>query len=432
MSARQAFEHLAQRGTPRGADVVLRAARTTATVPDPVPRRWPLRVVLVGVAAVFLIVLAITWRVGTEDSQPVDTGPGYLFGEPTNTTLIINTGFGSLVALDLDTGVAQQYDDLDVRPIDTFSQPVHLIADRIVYQGGVGPTTMPMDLEGQPHLIAEARRFVASGQPGRIWLVPGDDSVTEVTLDGRVTVPRTPLPAGRSGQPVFVGAGVGSVLAIDNSPNEFWDPRTGRQFGNVEAEAQAARGSTLVAGWPSAVVHLPDGRTAEITPDFLAPTAAISPDEQLVAVWKEGGRAEQGDGPDPGFVLIDAVTGAWRSIPVHGGAEVTGLAWSPDGSWVFALGPGSISAYRIDAGSAMTVESQSLVGGGMVGIAEDEGPPLLDSNPSLCPEASASPPSPDATYLTGATDGGQPVPDIEVDNPITVGEPCQVRLAGSA
>ena len=193
MSAIQAFERLAERGTARGSDDVLRVARAASTTADDPGRRWPVRIVLVGVAAVFVLVVAVALRGGSEDSQPVDTGPGpgYLFGEPTD---VLAELLAQDRALDLDTGVAQQYDDIAVRPREIFLQSIDRIGGQVVYQGDDGPIAMPLDLSGEPRLVAQSFFYRASGYPDRLWLVQRDDTVSEVTISGETTVPSTQLP----------------------------------------------------------------------------------------------------------------------------------------------------------------------------------------------------------------------------------------------
>ena len=54
----------------------------------------------------------------TSSSAPSTTEPPFLFGAQTDTTLVIAPGYGPLVALDLDTGNAQRFDDTDGVPGD--------------------------------------------------------------------------------------------------------------------------------------------------------------------------------------------------------------------------------------------------------------------------------------------------------------------------
>lgn len=433
MSAIQAFERLAERGTARGSDDVLRVARAASTTADDPGRRWPVRIVLVGVAAVFVLVVAVALRGGSEDSQPVDTGPGpgYLFGEPTDTTLIINTGFGSLVALDLDTGVAQQYDDIAVRPREIFLQSIDRIGGQVVYQGDDGPIAMPLDLSGEPRLVAQSFFYRASGYPDRLWLVQRDDTVSEVTISGETTVPSTQLPLFGSNRSVSPDVGVGSGLAVsgqfdgEGDGPQFWDPVSGEEVDLPDAETMAARGSTLVTGWPSSIAVVPDGESVDIDPDLFASSAAVSPDEQTVALW-----SQTEEEAEPGLVLVDAKTGHWESIPGGSGFAATGLAWTDDGSWVFALGDGAVFGYQMGAPSGLVVHTQSIIGGGPLAVERSEGPQLAAADPIPCPERTESVPSPDETIVQAAPDGGLPMPTVDVEVPITSATPCLVRQGG--
>ncbi|MBL8777854.1 MAG: hypothetical protein JNK12_18085 [Acidimicrobiales bacterium] len=432
MSATRTFERLAERGTPRGADAVLRAARVGSNAEVHAGRRWPVRVVLVGVAAVFVLVVAVALRGGNEDSGPVDTGPGtgYLFGEPTDTTLIINTGFGSLVALDLDTGMARQYDDIAVRPREIFLQSIDQIGDEVVYQGDDGPIAMPLDLEGAPRLVAPSYYYLASGNPDRLWLVQQDNTVSEVTVDGVTTVPSTQVPQASSSGTVSPNVGVAEGLALpgpfaDGPGPQYWSPVSGDLVDLPDAETMAARGSTLVTGWPSSIAVVPDGGSVDIDPDLFAWAVAVSPDEQTVAVWS---RSEEDS--EWALVLVDAHTGHWRSIPGGPGFDATGLAWTDDGSWVFALGDGAVYGYRMGTPSGLVVHTQSIIGGGPLAVERSDGPQLAAADPIPCPERTESVPSPDETIVQAAPDGGLPMPTVDVEVPITSATPCLIRRGG--
>lgn len=431
MSATQAFEQLAERGTPRGADAVLRAARSGSSAEVPTGRRWPVRAVLVGVAAVFVLIVALALRGGNEDSQPVDTGPGpgYLFGEPTETTLIINTGFGSLVALDLDTGLAQQYPDVGAKPTDTFLQPMHRVDGSIVYPGADGPTALSVDMTGAPSLVAPSRGdFWVSGDANGVWVLEPDLTVSLHRLDGSVIRGPYEVPRSPDGQILTLWAGVGSGFAasgpLEGRPTaQFWDPATGTQVAVDGQDTVAATGSTLVTGWLGSIATVPGGENADITPDLYGTHAAVSPDERRVAAWAAD-TVEGGEAAAPGLVIIDAVSGAWQRVSGADGAEVSGLTWSEDGRWVFGVGPGHVVAYRIGEPRAMDARTASITGGGPVAVASDNGPDFEVAQPPTCPEPSAASPSPrDSVVQNGVlTD--------EVEVPITSDQPCVILHRG--
>lgn len=428
MSVTQAFERLAERGTPRGADAVLRASRASTTAPDPVPRRWPLRVVLVGVAAAFLIVLAITRWVGTEDSQPVDTGPGagYLFGEPTDTTLIINTGFGSLVALDLDTGLAQQYPDVRAKPVDTFLQAIHRVGDSIVYPGADGPTALTTEMTGPPRLVAASQgEFWVSGEGDGVWVLKRDLTVSLLDLDGSVIRGPYGVPRSPDGQFLTLWSGAGSGFAA-NGPLEgrataqFWDPATGDRVAVDGQDTMAATGATLVTGWLGSITRVPGGESVAITPNLYGFSAAVSPDERHVAAWASDTISNDGRVADAGLVVVDATTGTWR--PVHGasGAQVTALTWSTDGRWVFGLGAGHLMAYRMGATDASVIETSTIIGGTGLAVDRADGPQMEGPGVETCPAPSTGPPSP----LNSVVQNGVLTDEVEI--PITSDQPCVI------
>lgn len=440
MNPIHAFEQLAERGTPRGADAVLRGARRGSSAEVHVRRRWPVRVVLVGIAAVFVVVVTVTLRGGSEESGPVDTGPGpdSLFDEPTGATLIINTGYGSLVALDLDTGLGQQYDDADVEATYTSQGILLRVGDRIVYQGPEGTESLPLDLSGQPETIGPSGGFVSSGSPDRVWLY-GGNRVEERTVSGRVTVPLTPFPDGEGG-PALPVLGVGDLLAMVNSTDRYWEPSTGRQFGatdgSLEDSVVAARGSTAVVGAPSAIERPEDGTSVPIQPGLDSLEVEVSPDESTLAVWDTSDGAE-GDGGS--LVLVDAGTGQWRRVSGTSGADGASIAWSEDGQWVFVLSRGAsdadvagafITAYRLDAAAGATVEVPSLVSGGIVAVPRGAGPLLSPSGAISCPDPVTYPPTTGGFVPVpdGPDDAVTPAPDPTT--PITTDRPCIVRSAG--
>jgi hypothetical protein len=436
VSATEDFERMAVRGVPRGADAVLRAARTPRRTTAVDRQRWHVWVPITAIVSVLVLVVVLTWQARTEDSRPVDPVPdgGYLFGEPTDATLLINTMYGSMVAFDLDAGVARQYRDLDVEPTYTSQDVILRAGDRIVYQGARGTVSLPLDLAGPPALIGPSGGFLSSGSPDRVWLY-GGERVEERTVSGEVTVPLTPFPEGTDGA-ALPTLGVDDLLTVIGSTNLYWEPGTGRQFGattgSIDDAVMAARGSTAVVGAPTAIERPSAGTSVAVDPGLDAIEMAVSPDESAVAAWANDDSSAEGGGS---LVLVDTSTGHWRRVPGTSGARGASLAWSDDGRWVFALSRGAadedvagvfVTAYRLDRSAGTTVEMPSFVSGGIVALDRGEGPRLTTADVGPCPEPEVYPPTTGGFVPAGPDGLVTEAPDPTT--PISDDRPCLVRL----
>ncbi|OWY63083.1 hypothetical protein B7486_54990, partial [cyanobacterium TDX16] len=141
-----------------------------------------------------------------------EEGDDLFLGIETGTTVISSAGYGSLTAIDLDTGHARLYDAVDGVPGDHDFRLIPL-ADGIAYPGGGGPLALPWSLEGSPVQLGPAWIFLPSGEPDRLWLVPqlavpdGSPPSRAIEVDGHgratgneVEVPTDAFPTGAIGE----------------------------------------------------------------------------------------------------------------------------------------------------------------------------------------------------------------------------------------
>ncbi len=441
MSARTAFEHLADHGEPRGAGAVLDAARRGAVVPHPIPSRRPWSLVLAAVVAVIVVVGAVlVWRVGDENGEVVRTGPGPtagvpasapLFGERTNTTLLINDDSGALTAVDLDTGVAQRFPDVGAFAGEGGNDLVRA-GDRVIYQGHGETVSLPVDLAGTPTSLGRSDYFRPGGADDRVWLLRlaptatgSGEKVQLVTLAGDVLVPWT-----RAGGSADLGVGdylATTVCVAECAPgivnHQLENLLTGETVELPQA-ASAGWGSTLALNGGSTVFHLDDRRQIAAQPSpAVFYNAAVAPDELTVA-------ADHGDGGGQlaGLALIDTETGRWRRVP-GSSTGVGAITWTADSRQIFGLAALSRRRARLThyvmGRPAATVVDLALPAGRVVAVARSDGPLLDTSSTSVCPEAepiSSSAPT-TAPSTPGVTRNG-----ARVDPWITVGAPCRLRV----
>lgn len=442
MSARTAFEHLAEYGDPRGADAVLDASRRGAVVPHPILSRRPWSLVLAAVVAVIVVVGAVlVWRAGDENGEVVRTGPGPtagvpapapLFGERTNTTLLINDDSGALTAVDLDTGLAQRFPDVDAFAGEGGNDLVRA-GDRVVYQGHGETLSLPLDLAGTPTSLGRSDYFRPGGADDRVWLLRlaptaagSGEKVQLVTLGGDVLVPWT-----RAGGGADLGVGdhlATTVCVAECAPGivnyQLENLLTGETVALPQA-ASAGWGSTLALNGGSTVFHL-DGRrqiAAQPSPATFY-NADVAPDERTVAAE----HVDDGGGQPAGLALIDTETGRWRTVP-GSSTGVGDITWTTDSRQVFglaALSPrrAQLTHYVIGRPAA-TVVDLALPAGRVVAVARSDGPLLDTSSSSICPEAD---PTPSAAPTTVPSTPGVTRSGTTAVPWITAGEPCRLRV----
>jgi hypothetical protein len=192
-------------------------------------------------------------------------------------------------------------------------------ANRLVLYGG---DTYALDLDlRSPEKLGQSWFFIPSSKPDRVWLARLDpespetvralESVREVTVEGRVTVPEVVPLGGRWP----VGA-VDDALVFESKPGglEAWDPRTGEVTRRLPGAAMGTTHGAPLA-WCDAsyeTLHVTDVLTGE--------ARAIAPPE--------------------GFVAFDCWSGAFSpdstllAVPVTGGDEVSRQsARSPSWTW---------------------------------------------------------------------------------------------------
>lgn len=418
MTTADTLERLATRGTARGADVVLDAARATAIwLPEraaPRPRRILLTAAVALTAAAVITTIVLVWpSSGGQEQEPVDTGPatsvvapsvpqspdtsgpappgspadGPIFGAPLGTTLIFSGQNGSLTALDLDTGLARRFPDHGGGITDAAHLLVR-IGNTLYYPDsvGLGVRSIPVDLSTSGAAVPGIRRVIPSGRDGRAWLeTQGDDgtsgTVREVDDDGTVTVPDMPLPTGFGPE-----AAAGDLLllvrygwTIPPTPRaaELWNPRTGevvREFdevqpfsssgtlfalgsdcdGTVEQPGSAERCSTLT------LLDVVTG--SEVTVDLSTADIGLpAPDGGAAFSPDRSQLALWGPFGNAGqqLVIVEVATGTVRLVTDLHLADAdlgnNGVTWSPDSTRLFTLSGDGSTLGTIDTASGESV-----------------------------------------------------------------------------
>jgi hypothetical protein len=440
VTARTAFAHLVATGSPRGADAVLAGARAAGTQPVTDRRRpWPVALAA-AVLVVVLVGLVLVWRGGEENGETVRTGPGPsaplaapLFGEPTHTTLLINDGSGALTALDLDSGLAQRFDDLGALA-DRGRTTLLTLGGRVVYQGEAETRSLPVDLAGAPRSLGPSDFFFSAGRDDRLWLldadrIPADHVRYElVTDDGSVVIPWIE-PAGVDIENVGLDRYLATITCMERCvpgevPYQLEDMATGATV-PLPLQATAAWGATLVlsGGGDTTFYDLETDRTAALQPAiYVFGTTAISPDERTVVAESGGSSTANGTG-DGGLVAIDTTTGRWRIVRPGGEEFLGSIDWTDDGGQAFELAPVGSGRARLTRYDEVTGEasvvSVALPEGDIVAVSRAAGPALDGVDAAACPEPSEEAQSPPTTGVSAASPADR--------SWITADRPCRVR-----
>jgi hypothetical protein len=357
----------------------------------------------------------------SSSSATSTTEPPLLFGGATDTTLVVAPGYGPLVALDLDTGNAQRFDDTDGVPGD-FPFRVTGLESGVAYPGSGGVLTLPWSFDGPPMTIGRSWFFVPSGRADHLWLVDppsdGNDEVglREVDAAGEVTA-TTAIPPG-----TYAMGGVGDLLVVQDAADlNLFDPAR-RSFTTSLGPAVllATEGDRL------AVTEGCDGCAAIRVIDLGAPDeddtvetsghptdAAFSPDGRWLAIW-----ALSEDGTAASLDLLDLTTG--EATPIRGSeaGPYADVVWSNDSSWVFVMSRGEvqsgtmITAFEVGAPAAVMRTTPHMQSGTIVAIPAGEGPDL-GSRPDerTCP------------LSDGLDANGNPL------SAVTKGHPCRLPIS---
>lgn len=207
-------------------------------------------------------------------------------------------------------------------------------------------------------LASDSLIFLPSAEPDRVWVGIADDertdggltAVREIAIDGTVTVPDTPPPAGR--WPV-AAVDDGLVFQADGGLI-VWDPRTGTVVGRLPGNLPVAWHRSRLAWCAGSCdeIHITDRAAGSDlvvaappgTVGFEALHGAFSPDGTTLAVAL---RLEGGPDAPRQLGLIDVATGDVRAVDgTTVDAPYVFVDWSPSGRAVYLTG-GQIATRRI-------------------------------------------------------------------------------------
>jgi hypothetical protein len=190
-----------------------------------------------------------------------------------------------------------------------------------------------------PVALGLAQGVLPSDQPDRVWLLEGDSfgpaplTVTEVDLAGRTVSDPIELPS--DARPV----GPADEGLIVNSPDGiFHIGRDGSRRRVAPGTAFGSYGTTVVHracdDQLRCAVHVTDivtGRSRQVpgTEATVGTTlsAALRPDGAVLAAFRTGGQRD--------LVVIDLADGTVLHRSEDALRDGSGLAWSPDGQWLF-------------------------------------------------------------------------------------------------
>jgi WD40 repeat protein len=362
------------------------------------------------VAAAFALVLAaVTWSVaegdylgrllGNERVDPAGQGDGESSPTeaPTDETsgtlylenLCRDIGDCGLTVIDLDAGTSRVVRVPELALGDSQFRIVRT-GTKLVFRGStsestgsdIGAFTLDLDLEGPPRQIGESWYVVPSATDGRVWLAILDPespstvralkAVKEVTAEGEVTVPSSPLPAGRWS--TLVGAVQGALVFQGSDGLEVWDLGTQEVVMRLPGPFTVDTHGDLIAWCAQACkeMHITDvttGESSAVPPgegfSFVETTyGAFSPDGSLLAVPAVTGA----DGKHR-LALVDVEQGTATMVEGSELDEFYGsIAWSSSGDWVFFnAGNDKVMAYHPGSEEARFVPAE--IEGPFFGIA---------------------------------------------------------------
>lgn len=291
-----------------------------------------------------------------------------VLSQPTGSQVYLSTD-DELTVVDIDSALIEVHELAELAPGDPLYRLIRR-GDGFVFYGRTedGPAVFSWDpVEPMiPALIDEASFFIPSAVEDRIWMVSvgrlsdSVESVRELTVDGRVTVPDVAPPNGR--RPIAAVA-AGLVFQAEEML-EVWDPLT-------QQSVTTLPGPFAVATWANRVVScsrcdqlllsdLDTGtqRTIDLPPEVGFVDAfggAFSPNGGYMAVPAYLNDAQQStQDTDVGVVLVDFDAGTASLVPgmSHGLNSYRQISWSSDGEWLFynvgglLLETGRLFAYR--------------------------------------------------------------------------------------
>lgn len=290
----------------------------------------------------WVALLALAACSGTDSDHPatVSSQPARLF----------LAGDGELTVVDVDAGRAERHPLAELAPGD----PPYRIARRgneLVLYGGETYVLDP-GLRSPPRKLGASWFFIPAAKPDRVWLALLDPAspetvralagVREVSVDGRVIVPRVRPPGGR--WPV---AAVGDVLVFEDRRGglELWSPAS-REFTRRLPGATLGPSQGDLLAWcedEGRILHVTDVRTGSDRPveppadftSFDCSSGAFAPDGTSLAI------PALVDGFEAGrlLALVDLEGGSAEAVEESAvAAGYVYVAWSSSGDRVFLTG----------------------------------------------------------------------------------------------
>lgn len=361
-------------------------------------------------------IVVVALLLGTACSSGGDTGPpaaaptddpvapvlDLLFGGETDSTIVVAPGYGLLYAIDLDTGLAQRFPTTGGVPGD-FDHRLIALPTGVVFPGADSTRRLAWTLEAPSTSLGHSFFPIPSGRPDHVWLVGerrdgGDnypDDVREVNGQGHESTPSAGLPAG------WPLTGVADLVVVQARHELLlFDAEAGvvrrRLPGTTVLDARGTQMAWVEpcvnCGTRIRVLDLgPDPRSPFVVEVGAHPFAGrLSPDGRWLAAWVPDGEERSG-----ALFLIDLVGGGVTEIPGSRAGPYANLAWSADGSWVFAVGSqeGRLGAFLVghELGGELAVTrwSPSLQSGTVAVAPAVGGPDLTVGDAAACPEAVA-------------------------------------------
>jgi hypothetical protein len=300
------------------------------------------RRLLLALATGAAALVAVVWWTQARDEEPQRGAPRAARGPH----LYLSGKYGRVWRVGVDGSVVTAR----IPALDPGDPPHHLLrrGDRLV---GWGYQSYLLDpgLEEDPELLVrDSLFFIPSAHEDRLWVAteaPGTNrriaTVREVTVDGRVTVPRT-RPPGRRWPERALEAG---LVFHDGDGWVVWDPVARRTVDRFDAEDLGPAHGNLLASCDSfchdiAIRDVRTGRWRSVGPPegfgaYAVWHAEFSPDGKTIAVPV----AKEALDARLALVDVDAAT-----VSVVAGTKTAQLAnfvaWSADGSHVFFAGGG--------------------------------------------------------------------------------------------
>ncbi len=320
-----------------------------------------------------------------------------LFGAATESTIVLAPGYGPLYAVDLDSALARRYPATGGIPGD-FSHRLIALETGAAFPGVGGTRRFPWTLEGRSTSLGRSYYPVPSGRPDHVWLVAerrdgGDnfpEAVREVDGQGVESTPSAELPAG------LPLTGVADLVVVQ--------ARHELLLFDVDAGAvrRRPRGTTVLDARDTQLAWIEPCadcgariRVLDLGPDPTSPfvvgphpaAARLSPDGHWLAAWVADPAERTG-----ALFLIDLIGGGVTEVPGSRAGPYANLAWSVDGSWVFAVGgdgggPGAfLVGHELARRVAVTQWSSSLQAGTVVVAPSTGGPALDPGEAEACPD----------------------------------------------